>query len=159
MTLESVSPEDVARFALFDGLPEAALDALAGSASRTRLADGEALFDQGAEARSMFALESGRLALRSRVSGKTVVVQTIREGEVLGWSSLREDAHWLTTARAVGEVSVLRLPTDGILDLLTSGSSWSRSLVRRLFGVAADHLDATRAQLQRLGTEGVITAG
>ncbi len=159
MTLEIVSPADVAKFALFDGLPDSALEALARAASRERLADGNALFERGEPALFMFAVEQGRLALRSSVDGRSVVVQTIREHEVLGWSSLREDARWLTTGRAVGDVTVLRVPTESILDLVASGSPWSRTLVRRLFGVAADHLEATRHQLQRLGTEGVITGG
>lgn len=159
MTPQGVTASDIARFALFDGLPDTALAALAGAAIREELTDGGQLFEQGTQARSVFALEAGRLALRSTIGGRTVVVQTIREGEVLGWSSLREDARWLTTARAIGEVRILRLPVDSVLDLLTSGSSWSRRLIQRMFGVAADHLDATRAQLQGLGSEGVITGG
>lgn len=159
MRPQGVTASDIAKFALFDGLPDTALAALAGAATREELTDGGHLFEQGTEAQSVFAIEAGRLALRSTIGGRTVVVQTIREGEVLGWSSLREDARWLTTARAIGEVRLLRLPVDSVLDLLTSGSSWSRRLIQRLFGVAADHLDATRAQLQGLGSEGVITGG
>lgn len=159
MTPDTVTAPDIARFVLFDGLPDTALAALAAAATREQLPDGGQLFEQGTEALSLFALEAGRLALRSTVGGRTVIVQTIREGEVLGWSSLREGARWLTTARAIGEVRVVRLPVESVLDLLTSGSSWSRRLVRRMFGVAADHLDATRAQLQGLGNEGVITGG
>ncbi|HEY6058872.1 MAG TPA: cyclic nucleotide-binding domain-containing protein [Candidatus Limnocylindrales bacterium] len=159
MTTAPVRPADLATFTLFHDLPTVDLARLSRVASRRRLADGETLFDQGGAAASMFALATGRLALRATIRGRSVIVQTIGDGEVLGWSALREDARWLTTGRAIGDVELIEVPADAMLDLLASGSVHARLLIRRLFGIAADHLDTMQAQLKALGTEGVITGG
>ncbi len=159
MNAHVVTTEALAGLALFSGLPAGELAPLAATATRRTLADGEVLFEQGRPARSMFAVLSGRLALRSARDGGSVIVQTIGPGETLGWSTLREEATSLTTGRAVGEVEVIEISSELVLDLLTGGSPGARLLIRRLFGVAAAHLDAAQAQLHRRGSEDVITGG
>jgi hypothetical protein len=43
--------------------------------------------------------------------------------------------------------------------LLAGGSAQSEMLLKRLFGIATQHLDESRTQLLQLGREGVISAG
>jgi hypothetical protein len=54
---------------------------------------------------------------------------------------------------------MLSMPASGLLDLLVGGSTQSQLLLRRLFGIATQHLDESRGQLLQLGREGVISAG
>jgi hypothetical protein len=54
---------------------------------------------------------------------------------------------------------MMSMPAAGLLGLLAGGSSNSGLLLRRLFGIATQHLDESRAQLLQLGREGVISAG
>jgi hypothetical protein len=54
---------------------------------------------------------------------------------------------------------MLSISASGLLGLLVGGSSKSQLLLRRLFGIATQHLDESRAQLLQLGREGVISAG
>jgi hypothetical protein len=51
------------------------------------------------------------------------------------------------------------MPAASLLELLAGGSSKSELLLKRLFGIATQHLDESRAQLLQLGREGVISAG
>jgi len=104
-------------------------------------------------------LESGQLALRVRHDGRWVLVSTLHTGDLLGWSALREDPTALSTARAIGPAVMLSISASGLLGLLVGGSSKSQLLLRRLFGIATQHLDESRAQLLQLGREGVISAG
>jgi len=159
MNDDPVPVEELARLELFRGLPARLLAPLAASARRRHLADGEVLFEQGQPARSMYAILSGHLALRAAEGERSIIVQTLGPGETLGWSTLRDDATSLTTGRAVGEVELIELPSEQVLDLLASGSAEARVLIRRLFGIAAAHLDAAQSQLHRLGAEGVISGG
>ena len=159
MNAQGVSADDLARLELFRVLPSDELAPLAAEASRRRLADGEVLFEQGRPAHSMFAILSGSLVLRSSRACRSIIVQTIGPGETLGWSTLRAEATSLTTGRAVGDVEAIEIPSERFLDVLSGGSPGARLLIRRLFGIAAAHLDAAQSQLHRLGAEGVITGG
>jgi len=88
-----------------------------------------------------------------------VLVSTLHAGDLLGWSALREEPRALSTARAIGPAVLISMPASGLLILLAGGSANSQLLLRRLFGIATQHLDESRAQLLQLGREGVISAG
>jgi CRP-like cAMP-binding protein len=155
----SARPDDLRRFELLAALPADDLDALAARARVRRLRDGDDLFVAGEPAASMFAISRGRIVLRADVGERPTIVMSAGAGELLGWSALRDDATWLTTGRASGEAEVLELPADAVLTLLASGSAPARLLTRRLFGLAAEHLAETQAQLLGRGHEGPITGG
>ena len=157
--MNSVTGTDLARVSLFDGLPQDELDGLARHAMRRRLADGEVLFAQGQPARTLHVVVEGGLVLRTEGGGESVIVDTLRPGDLVGWSAMREDAVTLSTGRAVGATEVIAIPVDPIVDLAAGGSRESRRLLRRIVGLAASHLEASWTQLRQAGREGVITAG
>jgi hypothetical protein len=101
----------------------------------------------------------GTLVLRATDGEHMTIVQSVGPEDVLGWSALREDPHWLTTASATGSVEVIAIPLAVILDLIEAGGPNARRLAQSLFGVGAAHLEATRLQLQRPASEAIITGG
>ena len=159
MTGSDVTAAELARLRLFDGLSEDELAPVAAVASRRRLSDGETLLEQGRPADAVYAIVRGRLVLRVADERSSAIVATLGPGDLLGWSSLRERATALSTARAAGETEVVAIPVDPVIDLAAGGSSDSRRLVQRLIGIAAADLEASRVQLLRSGREGVITGG
>ncbi len=158
-TTEKVSAAELAELPLFSGLDQSDLESLSGQAVRRILADGETLVDMGAPISEVHWLTKGQVALRVRHEHRWVLVSTLHAGDMLGWSALREDPTALSTARAIGPAVLVSVQADGLLALLTGGSSQSKMLLRRLFGTATHHLDESRAQLLQLGHEGVISAG
>jgi CRP/FNR family cyclic AMP-dependent transcriptional regulator len=159
MNEPAVSAHELGAIGLFRGLPEDDLESLAEVASLTALSDGEILFQQGDPANTLFVVSAGGLVLRASRHGRSVIVETVGPGEVVGWSAMRESATALATARAVGRTKVIAIPVDPIVDLAAGGSRDSRLLVRRIVGLAATQLEASREQLLQAGREGVITAG
>ena len=157
--MNPVSASDLARIALFEGLPDAELAGLATDSTRRRLADGEVLFAQGEPAQTLYVVVRGGVVLRTDGDGRSVIVETLRPGDLLGWAAMREGAITLSTARAVGPTEVIAIPIDDIVDLASGGSSKSRLLLQRIVGLAAHHLEASWKQLLQVGREGVITAG
>jgi CRP-like cAMP-binding protein len=143
----------------FEGLAPDELERLARSASRQSVRDGGALFEAGEPASEIYLLESGRVTLRAADARGSTIVMSAGPGELLGWSALRPSARWMTTGRAVGDVSVIELPAGVVFDLLTSGTPSAALLAGRLFAIAAAHLDQTQSQLLRSGGEGTITGG
>jgi CRP-like cAMP-binding protein len=155
----TTSSDDLAGFALLAELPAADLGRLAESAVRRLVRDGEPLFVAGEPAASMWAIVRGRIVLRAAVGRRSTIVMNAGPGELLGWSALRDGATWLTTGRSVGDSEVIELPAERVLELVGSGSPAGVAFARRLFGLAAEHLAETQAQLLGPGNEGPITGG
>jgi CRP-like cAMP-binding protein len=159
ITSESVTAAELASLPLFAELGDTDLEALAARSSRRHLADGETLVEAGSRISEVHWLERGKLALRVRHDNRWILVSTIHPGDLLGWSALREEPTALSTARAIGPAVIISMPASELLSLLAGGSAHSELLLRRLFGIATQHLDESRAQLLQLGREGVISAG
>ena len=158
-TSESVTATELVGLPLFAGLRQTDLEALAAGSVRRRLADGETLVEAGSSISEVHWLERGKLALRVNHDNRWVLVSTLHAGDLLGWSALREEPTALSSARAIGPAMLISMPASGLLSLLAGGSVDSQLLLRRLFGIATQHLDESRAQLLQLGREGVISAG
>jgi CRP-like cAMP-binding protein len=158
-TRESVSAAELAELPLFRGIALTDLEVLAGRSSRRSLEDGETIAEMGSPISEVHWLTSGQLALRVHHDHRWVLVSTLHSGDMLGWSALREDPTALSTARAIGPAVLISMPASGLLGLLAGGSAQSDLLLKRLFGIATQHLDESRAQLLQLGREGVISAG
>jgi CRP-like cAMP-binding protein len=157
--MSKVTADEIARVSLFEGLPAEDLASLAAVASRRQLGDGEALFEQGQPARTLHVVVQGGLVLRAEADGRSVIVESLRPGDLVGWSAMREGAVTLSTARATGATEVIAIPTDTIVDLAAGGSRESARLIRRIVGLAARHLEMSWNQLLQKGSEGVITGG
>jgi CRP-like cAMP-binding protein len=158
-TSESVTATELVGLPLFAGLRQTDLEALAAGSARRRLADGETLVEAGSSISEVHWLERGKLALRVNHDNRWVLVSTLHAGDLLGWSALREEPTALSSARAIGPAVLISMPASGLLSLLAGGSVDSQLLLRRLFGIATQHLDESRAQLLQLGREGIISAG
>jgi CRP-like cAMP-binding protein len=158
-TGESVTATELVGLPLFAGLRQTDLEALAAGSVRRRLADGETLVEAGSSISEVHWLERGKLALRVNHDNRWVLVSTLHAGDLLGWSALREEPTALSSARAIGPAVLISMPASGLLNLLAGGSVDSQLLLRRLFGIATQHLDESRAQLLQLGREGIISAG
>ena len=158
-TTERIEAAELTRLPLFHDLTEGELQPLADGSIRRRLNDGETLVEMGDPISEVHWLERGKLALRVCHDQRWVLVSTLHTGDLLGWSALREDPTALSSARAIGPAVLISMPASGLLALLAGGSEHSQLLLRRLFGIATQHLDESRAQLLQLGREGVISAG
>jgi CRP-like cAMP-binding protein len=145
---------------LLAGLTDEATGALESASRFQRLQNDQTLFEQGGEPRDLYLVTRGRLALRvADAAGRWTTVQSVEAPDLLGWSALRENAHWLTTAAALGPVEVIAVPLAAILDVIERGGPDARLLAQRLFGVGAAHLEGIRAQLQQPVVDPVITGG
>ena len=150
---------DLSGIRLLAGMGSASLDRLAAAAHRRHLPSGQNLYEQGETARDLYIVTRGRLALRVSDGQRWTTVQGVEAEDLLGWSALRENPRWLTTARALGPVEVIVIPLASVLDAIEAGGPDARLLVQRLFGAGAAHLDAVRQQLQQPGSDAIITGG
>jgi cAMP-dependent protein kinase regulator len=95
---------------LFADIPKEALADLAHEAERVELADRDAIFAEGAPADALLVIVEGRAEVR-RAGTATV---ELGEGEVLGESTLLEDATRSADVRARGPFVALRIRKPGL---------------------------------------------
>ena len=132
----------------FEGLAPEHLQLLVGCASNVRFPAGSFLFRAGDEASQFFLLREGRVALEIAVPGKApILLQTLGEGEILGWSWLIPPYHWLYDARSVERVRAVALDGRCLRTKCESDHDLGYELLKRFAHIMEQRLQATRLQL------------
>src|SRR5438132_12207 len=107
--METLEPI-LAGHAFFQGLAPPHLHLVTGCAANVRFAAGQVIFRQGEEANQFYLIRHGRVAIELDSPGRGgLTVQTVGEGEVLGWSWLIPPYKWRFDARAVELTRALAL--------------------------------------------------
>ena len=97
-TLDAV----VAESPVFAGLDQPYLELVAGCASNIVFSAGDYLFREGDPADTFYLVRHGRVMLETFVPGRgAVTIETIDDGEVIGWSWLFPPHRWHFDARAL----------------------------------------------------------
>lgn len=121
---------------------------LVGCAANVRFEAGQYIFREGEEAKTFYLLRHGRVALEMAVPGRgSLTIQTIREGDVLGWAWLFPPHRWHFDARAVELVRAIAMDGQCLRDKCEQDHSLGYELVKRFAQVIVERLQATRLQL------------
>lgn len=143
-TLEGV----LARHPFFGGMDPRHLQLAVGCAANIRFTAGELIFREGQPANHFYLIRAGRIALETPFLGRGgLTVQTLGDGDILGWSWLvppynsRFDARAVETTRAIG--------FDGkcLRDKCERDHELGYELQKRVIAVLGEYLDATRFRL------------
>lgn len=145
---------------LFSALGAEALARVATGASTTRLERNDTLFNEGDEAREMFVLLSGRIAVAKRsTDGRESLVALMEAGDLFGEVSLFDDQARPTSARALERSEVVRVPFEAVRrelearpELLWGVAALLASRLRDVSAALADAmlLDVTGRTAKRL---------
>jgi CRP-like cAMP-binding protein len=124
------------------------VETLVGCASNRRFAAGEYLAREGEAADHLFLLREGQVSLEIRVPQEGGLrVETVHEGDTLGWSAFLEPFRWGLDARAVTPVRAIALDATCLRRKLEEDHEFGFQLLRRIAGRMAARLRATRMQL------------
>lgn len=124
------------------------LDQLAGCAVRREFPAGYPLTDAGKPAHCFYALIRGKVAIQLHVPGRgQVTLQTLADGEVLGWSWLTPPAQWTFDARTQQPTVVLELDGPAVLKRCEAEPRLGYRLMTRLVRMMTERLHAARLQL------------
>ncbi|AJD46132.1 Crp/Fnr family transcriptional regulator [Rhizobium sp. SEMIA 4085] len=98
---------------LFDRMTDADLDAMVEHAVSRRVAQGDAVFEQGAPAKSFFLLLHGRLKVTQvTADGQQIIVRVVHPGDLFGFARALQRSDYPGTAIAAAESLTLSWPTD-----------------------------------------------
>jgi len=130
------------------GLEPRYLKLITGCASNVRFKAGQFLFREGEEANQFYVIRQGNVALEIHgVEGRSIIVQTVGEGEVLGWSWLVPPYRWHFHARAVELTRAIALDGKCLRAKSEEDHNLGYELLRRFCHIIVERLDATRLQL------------
>ncbi len=140
--------ELLARTPMFAGLTEAHLALIAGCGGNARFAAGEYLFREGAPAERFFLIRTGVVALGVEAPGRgPLVIETLHEGDVAGWSWLFDPYRWQLDARAVEPVGVVAFDGLCLRGKCERDHELGYQLMSRFAASLTERLQATRMQL------------
>jgi CRP-like cAMP-binding protein len=132
----------------FAGLGDEALTLLAGCARNVHVDADEYLFHEGDEAREFFLVRHGRVALEVHAPGPgRLVIETVDDGDVLGWSWLVAPHRMFTDARAVVPSSVTVLDGTCLREKCEADPALGYLVLQRVAGVMYQRLQAARVRL------------
>ena len=138
----------LAKHPFFAGLDPETLNVLAGCAANVRFNPGQYLFREGDPADRFYVIRFGRISVESDTLGRGPhVLQTLGEGEVLGWSWLLPPHHWRFDGRAVELVRAIGLDGGCLRAKCDADPTLAYRLLLRFSGVLAKRLTAARLQL------------
>ncbi len=132
----------------FAGLDQRYLELLTGCATNLRFMPGEYLFREGGEAKQFFVIREGQVALEIFVPGAgPKKIQTLEDGDVVGWSWLFPPHTWHFSGRVATRLSVLVLDGKCLRDKCEEDHNLGYEFFKRVSQIMVDRLQATRLQV------------
>ena len=124
------------------------LKILVGCASNVRFNAGQILFHKGEEANQFYMIRQGKVAIEILAPELgPITVQTVGEGDVLGWSWLIPPYRWRFSARAVELTRAIALDGKCLRQKSEEDHDLGYELLKRFSGIIVERLEATRLQL------------
>jgi CRP-like cAMP-binding protein len=143
-TLETI----LAEHPFFKGMPPELLKLLVGCASNVKFDAGDFIAREGQEASEFFIIRQGKVALElfSPTHG-AITVETLEDGDVMGWSWLLPPYRSHFDARAVELTRAIRFDGKCMRGKLEEDHHLGYDLLKRFVKIIAERLSATRLQL------------
>jgi CRP-like cAMP-binding protein len=138
----------IAASPVFEGLTPAQLAVISGCAANEHFAAGARLFREGGPAERFFLIRSGAVALELEAPGQgRLIIETLHDGEVVGWSWLFEPYRWQFDGRANELTRVVAFDGACLRGKCELDHELGYQLMRRFAATVVDRLQATRLQL------------
>ena len=132
----------------FKGMKSEQLQFLAGCAANVRFEQGEFLYREGDEANNFFVIREGRVAIEAFSPKRgAITIQTVTNGDVLGWSWLYPPYYVHFGARAIELTRAISLDGKCLRKKCEEDHDLGYELMKRFSAVMIQRLQATRLQL------------
>ncbi len=145
--METIEPL-LADHPFLKGMDEHHLHLIVGCASNVRFDSGQHLFHEGEEANHFYVIRHGKIALEIfSPSRGPLVIDTLGEGDILGWSWIVPPYKWRFDARAIELTRAVALDGACLRGKCESDHDLGYELVKRFTSIMEQRLEATRIQL------------
>ncbi len=143
-TLESV----LTKHPFFENLDEAYLNLVTGCAKNIKFDAGQFIFKHNEDANQFYIIRQGKVALEICPPGKPpVTVQTVSDGEILGWAWLVPPCRWHCDAQAIEMTRAIALDGKCLRNKCEEDNTLGYELLKRLLPIMGKSMDAALLQL------------
>jgi CRP-like cAMP-binding protein len=140
--------ELLSRHPLLSGLPADVSKVVAGCARNAVFHPGSLLLAEGEPADTFYLVRRGHVSIDVHAPGRgSIVIETVGEGAVVGWSWLVPPYRWTFDARAVDEVGVVAIDGACLRAKAQSDPAFGFTLLSRVSVILLERLQATRLRL------------
>ena len=124
------------------------LNLIVGCASNVRFNEDEVIFSEGEEANKFYVIREGVVALDIHDPGSgRITIDTLEDGEILGWSWLVPPYYWRLDARAIMRTRAIALDGECLRNKCEGDHNLGYELLKRFTPIIEQRLQATRLQL------------
>ncbi|MGA3266925.1 MAG: cyclic nucleotide-binding domain-containing protein [Verrucomicrobiota bacterium] len=131
----------------FADFPNKHLKLIVSCARNVRFDEGHALFHEGDVADQFYLVREGAVAVSVITPKGCVTVQTVGDGDILGWSWLFPPHRWHFDARVVRPTRALAFDGKCLRTKCDKDHDLGYELLRRFTRLVVERLEATRLQL------------
>lgn len=140
--------DQIVQHAFFSDMQREYVELLAGCSRHTVLHAGDYIHREGDEASSFFAIRQGRVAIEVDVPGRgPLVIETLEQGDLLGWSWLFPPYSWRFDARVVELTRAFEFDATCLRGKLDADPVMGYDFMRRFATVFVRRFEAARMQL------------
>jgi CRP/FNR family cyclic AMP-dependent transcriptional regulator len=144
----------------FRDMDSKACETVAGCAANERFNTGEYVFREGGAANKFYLIRQGIIVLEIHVPGREpIIVDTLEDGDILGWGWLMPPYRWAYDARATRLSRLVSLDAECLRGKYQSDHTLAFELFKRFIPVMADRLSETRLRLIEKAQAGLSNAG
>lgn len=132
-----------------DGLEVPHVQFIVGCAENVRFDPGQLIIKEGERADRVYLLREGRVSLEIHVPGQGPTrVESLRDGDILGFSWLYAPYHWHADGRALDRVRAISLDAECLRNKMETDQVFGYQLAKRLILHLNQRLE--RVRMQRL---------
>jgi len=143
--MESLEPI-LKQHPFFRDLPQKYIDFMVGCTTHVVFKAGEVILQEGEDADKFYLIRSGKVAVYI-AKPEEIVIETIHENDILGWSWLIPPYRYRFSAKATENVRALALDGKCLRGKCETNSDLGYELFKRIIGVLTERLEATRLRL------------
>jgi CRP-like cAMP-binding protein len=150
MESESLAPI-LSEHPVLQGLAPAHIELIVGCASNVRFNAGEFIFRASTPANHFYVVGRGRVSIESFTPHRgAITIETVSDGELLGWSWLIPPYSWHFDARALNLTRAIALDAKCLRAKCDGDPALGYELLKRFSQIMEQRLEATRLQLMDL---------
>ena len=132
----------------FAGLKTEYLDLISHCTGLDTVKSGEYIFREGSAAEKFYVIYKGKVNVEIQLpDSHPFSIQTLEEGDVLGWSWFIDPNQWRFSARALAKTELIVIDGKTLKEACENNHDLGYEIFKRLTGVFVQRLEATRRQL------------
>jgi CRP/FNR family cyclic AMP-dependent transcriptional regulator len=132
----------------FSGFNEEYFALIVGCATNVRVEAGKMILREGEDANQFYLIRSGKVSIQLMTPNKgPVIIQTLHEGDILGWSWLVPPFTWHFDAKAIELTRMIALDGKCLRAKCEEDHDLGYELLKRFADIMSKRLESTRLQL------------